>query len=119
MDTIGLEGVECTANIGLLDWEQQIEQTLKIDLQLRGGFSRQIDSDDLPDNGLDYSQVHQWLLETVASRPWQLIETLAEAVSHGLLQAFPIDSVTIRVTKPGILPKVQKVWVELERSKAQ
>lgn len=51
---------------------------------------------------IDYGRAYELVREVVEERSFKLLEALAEAISAGLLAAFEVDEVTVRVRKPAV-----------------
>ncbi|GAA8964943.1 dihydroneopterin aldolase [Helicobacter pylori] len=113
MDKIFLHGMKAETLIGVYEWERQQPQTLVIDLDIA-----------LPDNAgaqddiaqtIHYGEVCQALRHELAQRNFLLLESLAQSIADFIFAQFRAPWVRIRITKPGILPRVAAVGVEIER----
>ncbi|MCX5971139.1 MAG: 2-amino-4-hydroxy-6-hydroxymethyldihydropteridine diphosphokinase [Coprothermobacterota bacterium] len=94
---IVLEGFPLQAFLGCLEEEQQRRQSIVVDLSL---FLPPPASDWL-EQTVDYRAVLGQLQALVASRHWNLIETLCQAVALDLLHCFPrLLAVRVRLHKP-------------------
>lgn len=117
MDKIFLYGMKAETLIGVYEWERQQPQTLIIDLDIA-----------LPDNAgaqddiaqtIHYGEVCQALRSELAKRNFLLLESLAQSIADFIFAQFHAAWVRIRITKPGILPRVAAVGVEIERHNPQ
>lgn len=116
-DLIILEGLAVEALIGVYDWERTARRPLVLDLRLTVDLRRAGQSDDVADT-VDYAAVTTLVEAVVADTTPQLLETLAEAICARLLAAFAaIQSIALVVHKPGILPQVRDVRIEIQRSR--
>ena len=94
---IALEGFPLQASLGCLEEEQRRQQSIVVDLSL---FLPPPVSDRL-EQTVDYRAVLGQLQALVASRHWNLIETLCQAVALDLLHCFPrLLAVRVRLHKP-------------------
>jgi dihydroneopterin aldolase len=118
-DRILLSGVELFAHGGVTAEERQTGQRYRLDLELHLPLSRAAGSDDLRDT-VSYSEVHDVSVATVRAHAFNLIESAAERVASALLARFPIDGVTVRLTKlsPPVDGIVAGAAVEIVRQRA-
>lgn len=114
MDIIYLHGLEATARIGVWDWEKQITQTLKIDLDMGTDIARAAASDDLGDT-LDYKAVAKRILALVEENHFNLVETLAERIAAILRDEFAIPWCRVKLNKKGAINGGRDVGVIIER----
>lgn len=117
MDTIFIEGLQADALIGVHDWERRGPQRLRIDLELAADLRRAGASDRLA-HTVDYAEVADAVVGACGQSRYQLVEALAEHIAHGLLERFPISALTLRITKPGVVPAARAVGVQIHRSRA-
>jgi dihydroneopterin aldolase len=118
-DRILLFGVEAYAYGGVTEAERQIGQRYRLDLELNLDLSRPGASDDLNDT-VSYADVQRHAVEALRSRPFNLIESAATRIAGVLLDAFPVDGVTVRLHKllPPIDGVVASAGVEISRRRA-
>ena len=114
MDRIFLRGLKLEAVVGVHDWERQVRRPLVFDLSL-GMDAREAASSDRVRDAVDYAAVADAVREVVAAEHPQLLETLAERIARTLFDRFPILSLTLSIDKPGAVPDVKSVGVEIER----
>lgn len=114
MDTIFLHGLKAETLIGVYDWERRQRQTLVLDLTLGTDFAAAALSDDIADT-IHYAEVAEVVRQNLAEQQFLLLEALAEHVAALILADFGARWVRVRVVKPGILPQVAAVGVEIER----
>ena len=113
-DAIHIEQLEVLARIGVTDNERAKPQRLTISISMWP--NEQFDSlrDDIA-RAIDYSAVCTATRDFVAGRSDKLIETLAAALAHTLLGAFPLRQVRIEVRK-FVLPNAQYAAAIVMRS---
>ncbi|HET9947742.1 MAG TPA: dihydroneopterin aldolase [Longimicrobiales bacterium] len=101
-DRIVVPGLPLRARVGVSDEERASEQDLVLDVELRLDLGPAGRTDALAAT-VDYEEVCRTLAGVVASRPFRLVEAVAEASACALLEAFPARAVRVRVRKPGAL----------------
>lgn len=116
MDIIFLRGVELKTWLGVYEWEQQLPQTVLLDLEFALPDSAAAASDHLSDT-VDYAQVVERLREVFSTQKFALIEALAEAIAELIFREFSIAYLKLSLTKQGILKGVANVGIQIERSK--
>lgn len=118
MDRILLEGLECSAHIGVPDEERAHKQKVWVDLELEADLSAAAASDD-PAEILDYAKVYDTVLKLVEEKPRRLVEALAVEIADLLLYAYPaIETVKVRVwKKPADLKKLARVAAEITKKR--
>lgn len=101
-DRILLDHMTFTARHGVHDHEKRIAQRFEVDVELHVDLQPAGLEDDL-ERTLDYGMVYETVRTIVESTTFNLIEALAEAISHELLAGFPgLDEVVVRVRKPDV-----------------
>lgn len=100
--------------IGVYDWEREQQQTLILDLDI--GTAARSGASDSIDDTIHYGEVCDAVRQSLSNQTFLLLEALAEYVAELLIQDFGALWVRVRVVKPGILPNVREVGVEIERS---
>jgi len=114
MDKIILRQLEVPAVIGIWDWERQIKQTVRLDIELGTDVARAAKHDRIED-ALNYRDVAKRLVEFIGESRFQLLETLAEASAELLLQEFDLPWVRLTVAKPAAISGSREVGVVIER----
>ena len=101
-DRIVLTGMAFRARHGVHPEEKVTPQRFEIDVELQTDLQPAGLEDDLA-RTLDYSRVYETVRTIVESTTFNLIEALAEAISHELLADFAgLEEVVIRVRKPQV-----------------
>jgi len=101
-DRILLDGMVFQARHGVHDHEKVTAQRFEVDVELFLDLQPAGLEDDLA-RTLDYGKVYETVRAIVESTTFNLIEALAEAIAHELLNDFPaLDEVEIRVRKPEV-----------------
>lgn len=113
-DRIYIEQLTVFTQIGVYDWEQQIQQKLLLDLEI-AWQNAAAGTQDRVEFCLDYSKVVSAILTFLAQNHYQLIEAVAEQTAQHLLQQFPIQWLKIKVSKPDAIAQAQNVAFEIVR----
>jgi dihydroneopterin aldolase len=113
MDRIIVPELTLRARVGVTETERASEQDVLIDVELGLDLSRAGREDALA-HTVDYEKVCDVLAATVRSKPYRLIEAIAEACAEAVLGAFPVDEARVRVRKPGALRHRGVPWAAVE-----
>lgn len=116
-DHVFIEGLQAQTCIGVYEWERQLKQRVVMDVTLFTALTAAGHSDDLRQT-VDYKSVSDRLVGFVASARYELIESLAQALTDILLQEFAVDAVRLRISKPGAVPSAANVGVSIYRERA-
>lgn len=114
MDRILIEGLEVRTVIGIYDWEREIRQTVRLDMEMAWDISRAGASDYIADT-LDYKAVSKRLIAFVEGSSFGLIEALAEACARIVLKEFHVPWMRLKLSKPGAVRGSENVAVVIER----
>ena len=118
LDRILIEGLEVRTVIGIYDWEREIRQTVRLDMEMSWDVRRAAASDDIADT-LDYKAVSKRLIAFVEASSYGLIEALAEACAHIVLEEFHVSWMRLKLSKPGAVRGSENVAVLIERGMAE
>jgi FolB domain-containing protein len=104
--------------VGVTAEERDVEQDIVVGVVLYLDLAPAGTSDDLAKT-VDYDTVCGTVSRVVASRPFDLIEAIAEEVAQAILGAFDVVEVDVRVEKPGALTswKAPFAAVEIRRTR--
>lgn len=114
MDKIFIRGLKVETIIGIYDWERTLVRPLIFDIEL-GFDTREAASSDRMRDSIDYAAVGQTVRDIALSLKPQLLETLAEKIARALFDQFPILSLRLVIDKPGAIPDVKGIGVEIDR----
>lgn len=119
-DRVSVRGLQVHAGIGVYAHEQSTSQRLEFDLSLRTDTSAAAAADDLA-LAVDYDAIADTVRTVAASRHHQLLESLAERVAEALFARLGerVDSVKIRVSKPGAVADAATVQVTIVRDRVK
>lgn len=116
MDKVIIRGLQAQTIIGIHDFEQRAERPLVLDLAMGVDIRPAAASDKIRD-AVSYHEVSDSVMAFVKRERVQLLETLAERLARHLFAQFPIDTLELRIIKPGAVPAVDAVGVEIERQR--
>ena len=114
MDKIFIRGLKVETIIGIYDWERTLKRPLVFDVEL-GCDTREAASSDRMRDSIDYAAVGQTIRDIAVELRPELLETLAEKIARTLFERFPVLSVRLTIDKPGAIPDVKGVGVEIDR----
>jgi len=114
MDRVLIEGLEVRTVIGIYDWEREIRQTVRLDMEMAWDIRPAGASDDIADT-LDYKAVSKRLIAFVEGSSFGLIEALAEACARIVLDEFNVPWMHLKMSKPGAVRGSENVAVVIER----
>jgi len=112
MDSLEIIGLKIKGHIGVYEWEQRILQTLIIDVHIPFDFSQT--TENLEDT-LDYAQLCGEINDFIESKPFYLIETVANEIAQLIKDKYFIESVTVSVAKPNAVKSAANVKVTARR----
>ncbi|MBW7860517.1 MAG: dihydroneopterin aldolase [Rhodocyclaceae bacterium] len=115
MDFIFVEGLRVQAWVGVYPREKAAAQTLELNLTF-GVPDAAAERDDLADT-IDYAEVVERIRKELATRHFNLIETLGEFVVKLLFDEFSAPWVKIRIAKIGVMKGVGRVGVFIQRGR--
>jgi len=114
MDTVFIRGLEVETIIGIHGWERQLQRPLVFDLAL-GVDTRTAAASDHVRDAVDYAAVAETVGAIAKSLQPALLETLAEQIARKLFEDYPIQTLRLRIDKPGAVAGVKAVGVEIDR----
>jgi len=114
MNTIFIHDLRLDTKVGVYDWERQLPQTVRIDVDIGLPSTRPFETGELTD-AIDYAAVVARIRTFGASHDHALLERFAEALASLVLDEFGAQSVKLRVAKLGALPGVREIGVAIER----
>jgi len=113
VDKIVIKDLEVEARVGVSDAERAHAQRLLVTVELERDLAEAGRPDDM-NRTADYAAVAGLIRETVAKKPRNLIEAVAEEIAEALLSRRLANAVTVEVKKFSI-PGVQFVAVQIRR----
>jgi dihydroneopterin aldolase len=116
MNRIFIHDLRLETRIGVYDWERQLPQTIRLDLDITLPSEKPFTSGKLED-ALDYAAIVARIKAFAKDNPHPLLERFTEAVAHIILSEFGAPGVRLRVAKLAPLPGVREIGVEIERTR--
>ena len=116
-DTLFVRGLRVETIIGVFDWERDVQQELIFDIDLQIDMQAAANSDDLQD-AISYVAVAEEVTQVARDRAAKLLEFLAEEISSALFRRWPVQQLTLRITKPTAVADAQGVGVEITRARS-
>ena len=100
-DRILLREMAFYAYHGLTPEEQARGQVFIVDVAVEADLHRAGHTDEIADS-LDYRDLYARVRQAVTEERYRLLEAVAEAVAHRMLEAERVQAVTVRVRKPHV-----------------
>jgi dihydroneopterin aldolase len=114
VDTIFVTDLRVETIVGIWDWERQVPQTVRIDLEMAADIRRAAETDSI-DATLDYRAVSKRVAAFVAESRYKLIETMVEAIAEIIRAEFGVPWVRVSVHKPFAVRGSKDVGIVIER----
>ena len=116
-DRIIVSAARFSAHIGVTEEERAQPRDLVFDIEMVFDTRPAGRSDDFSQT-VCYTTVVE-AVEQILTRPFHLIEAVAEAVAARVLADYPVEEVFVRVTKPGAFPgkRIGHASVEITRTR--
>jgi|TARA_B100001996_G_scaffold322522_1_gene267364 dihydroneopterin aldolase len=113
-DIIYIKDLRVQTIIGIFGWEREVRQEVSIDLEMTFDCKRASKTDSIEDT-IDYKEISKGIIKFVEESEFQLQETLAEGIAALLKNEFKVNSLKLRVSKPGALRHAVDVGVIIHR----
>jgi dihydropteroate synthase len=98
-DKIQLKGMTFYCHHGVEEAERELGQKLTVDVELFLDLNK-VGSTDDKRGVVDYSKVYALVRSIATTERVNLLETIAHRIAQGILKSFPVERVTVSVTKP-------------------
>ncbi len=118
MDTIFISELRIETRIGIYAREQQVAQTIQLDLEIGLRGKHAADSDRIEDT-IDYAAVVAAIKKLFAGEHFSLLEHAAESIAKMIISDFKAPWLRISIAKLAPLAGVKKLGVTIERGKRQ
>lgn len=116
MDKVIIKNLLARGIIGVNDWERKRPQNILINITIFTDTRRAAETDSLEDC-VNYSTMSKKILAHAESINRLTVEALANDLAKICLQEEGVQTVIVRVEKPGAVRFAESVGVEIERSK--
>ena len=113
-DLIYIKDLRLQTIIGIFGWEREVRQEVSIDLEMSFDCKRAAKTDAIKD-AIDYKKITKGIIKFVEESEFQLQETLAEGIADLVKNQYKVDSLKLRVSKPGALRHAEDVGVIIHR----
>lgn len=100
-DRIRLHDMAFYGHHGLSPDEQAAGQIFVVDVDVEADIHRAGHTDDIADT-LDYRDLYARIRKVMVDERYRLLEAVAEAIAHRVLEADRVEAVTVRVRKPHV-----------------
>jgi len=117
MNAIFIHDLRVETRIGIYEWERQLAQTVRLDIELGLPSDEVFRSGDFAD-ALDYAAVVKRLQAFAADHPHQLLERYAQAIADLLMSEFGAPWAKVRVAKLAPIAGVKELGIVIERGRA-
>jgi dihydroneopterin aldolase len=117
MNAIFIHDLRVETRIGVYEWEQQLAQTLRLDVDFGLPSETVFQSGKFAD-ALDYAAVVRRIQGYADEHPHKLMEPFAQAIADVLLSEFAVPWVKVRVAKLAPMPGVKELGVAIERTRS-
>jgi len=113
-DLIYIKDLRVQTIIGIFGWEREVKQEVSIDLEIEFDCKKAAKNDAIEDT-IDYKKITKGIIKFVEESEFQLQETLAEGIADLVKNKYKVDSLKLRVSKPGALRHAEDVGVIIYR----
>jgi dihydroneopterin aldolase len=118
MDRIELRGMSFQGRHGVRPAEREQPQEFRVDLEIEADLGRAGQSDSIVDT-VDYREARLAAKEVIEGPPKELLESLAAAIAHRVLELPHVEAVAVRVAKrPASMLPIDAAAVRIERTRA-
>ena len=113
-DIIYIKDLRVETIIGIFDWERKVKQEVSIDMEFPFDCKKAAATDSI-DNTIDYKAICKGVIKFVENSSFQLQESLAEGIAALVKEEYNVESIKLRVSKPGALRGAKDVGLVIHR----
>jgi dihydroneopterin aldolase len=113
-DVIYIKDLRIKTIIGIFDWERKEKQEVSIDLEFPFDCKKAAATDSIED-ATDYKAIAKAVIKFVEESSFQLQESLAEGIASLVKNEFGVESIKLRVSKPGAIRGSKDVGLVIYR----
>jgi len=114
MDIVFIDGLEIETIIGIYDWEREVKQIVRIDLEMAWDNKPAANSEDI-NKALNYKDVSKRLISFIGDSEFLLVETMAEHIAEIIQNEFGVKWLSLKLSKPGAICGAKAVGVKIQR----
>lgn len=114
MDTIFISELRIETRIGIYAREQQVAQTVQLDLEIGLRGKHAADSDRIEDT-IDYAEVVAAIKQLFAQQHFSLLEHAAESIARMIIKDFKAPWLRVTIAKLSPLASVKRLGISIER----
>jgi dihydroneopterin aldolase len=111
---IKIKNLEVNCNIGIYDWEKTFDRKLIINVEMHSLNEKSCRSDDVKDT-LDYQIIYDNIKKIIATKKYNLIETLAHDILEMICLQDMISFARVEIDKIKIFEDVYSCAVIVEK----
>lgn len=115
-DKTFIKDLRLRARIGIGEYERRDKQDLIINIEFESDQAAAAQNDDMA-YAVDYRALNKDVIALVEGNEHRLVETLAEGIAQACLKHGGVETVRIRLEKPGALRFADSVGVEIHRAR--
>jgi len=116
LNSIFIHDFRVETRIGVYEWEAELPQTIRLDIELGLPSDKVFATGDFAD-ALDYAAVVKRLQAFAANHPHQLLERFAQGIADVLMGEFAAPWVKVRVAKLAPIAGVKELGIAIERTR--
>ena len=113
-DIIYIKDLRVETIIGIFDWERKVKQEVSIDMEFPFDCKTAAATDSIDDT-IDYKAICKGVIKFVEDSSFQLQESLAEGIAALVKEEYNVESIKLRVSKPGALRGAKDVGLVIHR----
>ena len=101
-DIIYIKDLRVETIIGIFDWERKVKQEVSIDLEFPFDCKKAAATDSIEDT-VNYKAIAKSVIKFVEESSFQLQENLAEGIAALVKEEYGVESIKLRISKPGAI----------------
>ena len=113
---IKIKNFKLYTNIGIHDWEKELDREILINAEIETNFTKALQSDDIADT-IDYDAIITKIKNLVAINKFKLIEKLAQKIIDEIMSDTRISRCKLEVDKVGVFDFVDSFSVTIEQKR--
>ena len=113
-DIIYIKDLRVETIIGIFDWERKVKQEVSIDMEFPFDCKKAAATDSIDDT-IDYKAICKDVIKFVEDSSFQLQQSLAEGIAALVKEEYNVESIKLRVSKPGALRGAKDVGLVIHR----